>query len=131
MPGCTVLFSLQYRFKNTGGSRNTQTNTQDRFKNRRRPAPDRAQRTTRKETHGRVSAHTAAGSRARPPALAGTTLAQPLPRPLQPRAAAALRTAAAALAAAALATPALAAAAAALAAATAEKTNVFGRPPAP
>ena len=98
MPGCTVLFSLQYRFKNTGGSRNTQTNTQDRFKNRRRPAPDRAQRTTRKETHGRVSAHTAAGSRE----ATGTTLAT----------ASAAALTAAALAAAALATPALAAAAA-------------------
>ena len=82
---------------------------QDRFKNRRRPAPDRAQRTTRKETHGRVSAHTAAGSRE----ATGTTLAT----------ASAAALTAAALAAAALATPALAATAA-LAAATAEGTKV-------
>ena len=42
-------------FRKHRGSRNTQKTRQDRFKNRRRPAPDRAKRTTRKETHGRVS----------------------------------------------------------------------------
>ena len=42
-------------FRKHRGSRNTQKTRQDRFKNRRRPAPDRAKRTTRKETHTAVS----------------------------------------------------------------------------